>query len=258
MNPSAVAACVAIALGAHGAVAAAAETALDARRVEQLTPGVKVRNIAPVRIDGGLYEVLDDQGNIFYMDGGGTIGFQAQLIDVATGRNLTQESLARLKSVDFEALPLDLAIKRVKGDGRRRIAVFADPDCPFCASLEQTLAGVDDVTVYTFLYPIDELHPEATDRATRIWCAADRDAAWLGWLLEKREPPAAAGCEAPVARIVEIAPNFWASGTPSLVFGSGRTTAGALPRENLEMLLDESKLQRDSASASTIESAAHR
>jgi thiol:disulfide interchange protein DsbC len=152
-----------------------------------------------------------------------------------------------VKVVDFDALPIELAIVRVKGNGSRRLAVFADPDCPFCAQLEQSLQAVDDVTVYTFLYPIGELHPKAVDRATRIWCAPDRDAAWLGWVAGKREPPEAGECATPIAEIADAAPNFWVNGTPSLVFGSGRATSGAMDTDALEKLLDEGPLPRELA-----------
>jgi thiol:disulfide interchange protein DsbC len=227
------------------ACAATAEqpATLDAERVKEVMPGVKVRRVQPVSIEGGLFEVIDEQGNVFYLDGAARIGFQCELFDVGTRRNLTQESLARYRAVQFSALPLDLAIKRVKGDGRRRLAVFADPDCPFCVKLEQELEKVDDITVYTFLYPIPSLHPDAVERSRRIWCAADRDAAWRDWLLAQRDAPAApAGCESPAEKIAAIAPRFWISGTPSLVFGSGRVVHGAVPRDTLETYLVEPPL----------------
>lgn len=239
------------ALLAAGAAPAEPATPLDAERVQEVVPGVKVRSVQPVPIEGGLYEVIDDQGSVFYLDGAARIGFQCELFDVATRRNLTQESVARFRAVSFDALPLDLAIKRVKGDGRRRLAVFADPDCPFCVKLEQALEGIDDVTVYTFLYPIADLHPDAVERSRRIWCAADRDAAWRDWLLLQRDAPAApAGCESPAVKIASIAPQFWISGTPSLVFGSGRVVNGAVPGDVLEKYLSEPPLAAPAAAAS--------
>ncbi len=148
--------------------------------------------------------------------------------------------------MDFQTLPLDPAIERVKGDGSRRLAVFADPDCSFCAQLGRELEGVDNVTIYTFLYPIPQLHPEAAARATRIWCAPDRNAAWLAWLLDRVEATESpTGCDAPTSRVAEIAPRFWVNGTPSLVFGSGRVLSGALGTDVLENFLSEAPLARD-------------
>jgi len=215
-------------------------------------PGVNVRSVQPVPIRDGLYEVIDDRGAVFYLDGAARIGFQCELFDVATRRNLTQESLARFRAVQFDALPLELAIRRVKGDGTRRLAVFADPDCPYCSKLEHELEGVDDVTVYTFLYPIASLHPDAAERSRRIWCADDRDAAWRAWLLARRDAPAAPeGCESPVAKIDEIASRFWINGTPSLIFDSGRVVHGTLPRAVIETYLVEPSLGASAAPAST-------
>jgi thiol:disulfide interchange protein DsbC len=221
----------------------AAPPTLDAAAVQRAVPGVQVKSIRQVPIRGGLYEVIDDKGNAFYLDGAGGIGFQCDLFDVANRKNLTQESLARFKAVDFSQLPLDLAITRVKGDGRRKIAVFADPDCPFCVKLEQELEAVDNVTVHTFLYPIATLHPQAVERSRRIWCSADRDAAWRGWLLNQRDAaPAAEGCTSPVEEIAKVAQKFGLSGTPSLVFPSGRVVGGFVPRAVIEEYFGEPSL----------------
>ncbi len=237
-----VAAAAMAAIAAQGALADDSPPALDARRVEALVPGAKVSSVQPVPITGGLYEIIDEGGTVFYMDGAGRIGFQSDLFDVATRRNLTQESLARHRVVEFEDLPFDLAIKRVRGDGSRRMAVFADPDCPFCVKLEQELAGIDDLTVYVFLYPIAELHPAAPARAKEIWCASDRDAAWLGWVLRQQAPASGQDCATPLDQIAAIAPKFWVSGTPSLVFASGRVVTGFVPKAALEQYLVEAPM----------------
>lgn len=237
-------------LAGNAACAAGADDVpvLDKQRVEELVPHAKVRSVTPVPMRGGLYEIIDEQGAVFYMDGAGKIGFQCEIMDVATKRSLTQESLARLRAVEFDALPKDLAIKRVKGDGSRRLAVFADPECPYCRSLEQELAQVDNVTVYTYLYPIEALHPGATERAAKIWCGENPDAAWRTWLLEDKASPMRAGaCESPVPQIAELARQHMLAGTPSMVFGSGRVFTGSLAAKELEEYLDEPTLQRPAA-----------
>jgi thiol:disulfide interchange protein DsbC len=233
---------------------ASAQTAsppqLDKARVESAIPNVKVRSIKPVPLQGGLFEVIDEQGGVFYLDAGAKIGFQCDIFDVATRRNLTEESVAHLNAVDFDQLPADLAIKRVKGNGQRRLAVFADPDCPFCTRLEQSLEQIDNVSIYTYLYPIESLHPGAMARADRIWCSTDPDASWRGWLLEQRDAPAIAGeCASPTAKIAELAPRFRVNGTPSLIFGSGRIVYGNVSRELLEEYLDEASIRTPTAPA---------
>jgi thiol:disulfide interchange protein DsbC len=216
---------------------------LDVATVQRVLPGVQVKSIRQVPLQGGLYEVIDDQGNAFHLDGAGAIGFQCDLFDVATRKNLTQESVARFNAVDFSRLPLELAITWVKGDGRRKIAVFADPDCPFCVRLEQEFETMDDVTVHTFLYPIATLHPQAVERSRRIWCASDRDAAWRAWALQQVDaPPAPEGCQSPVDEIARVAAQFGVNATPTLVFPSGRVVNGFVPRVVLEQYLVEAPL----------------
>ncbi len=236
-----VAVALTLAVSAGSILAAESPTSIPtATSIEAAVPGIKVRQVQPVEVGGGLFEVIDESGKVFYVDGALRVGFRGEMIEVATGRNLTEENLARLRVVNFDALPLDKAIKHTRGDGSRRVAVFADPDCPFCTKLEQELGSVDNLTTYLFLYPIPELHPAAVERSHRIWCASDPAAAWRGWMLEKREaPPAPAGCQAPLAEIEQLAPRFWIAGTPGMVFTSGRVVPGAVPRDAIEQLLAE-------------------
>ena len=139
---------------------------------------------------------------------------------------------------DFSALPFDKAIVKVKGDGSRKLAVFSDPDCPYCKQLEQELAGVTNVTVYTFLFPLAELHPDASRKARLIWCAPDKIKAWDELMLDGKEPPAAApDCEAPLGGIADVARKLWINGTPGMVTESGRIVPGVLPRTQIESLL---------------------
>lgn len=138
----------------------------------------------------------------------------------------------------FADLPLDLAIKTVRGNGRRKLAVFSDPDCPYCRDLEASLAKLDDVTVYTFLYPLEGIHPGATQRAASVWCAKDRSAAWAQMMSGQSDSSApVTPCEAPISQIVDLAQRFGVLGTPALVFESGERANGALDVEGLEQRL---------------------
>ena len=71
---------------------------------------------------------------------------------------MTEERIAELGKIDVKSLPLNQAIKYVKGKGERTLYIFSDPDCPYCQRLEQNMVGVDNVTVYVFLYPLTSLH----------------------------------------------------------------------------------------------------
>jgi len=187
-----------------------------------------------------LYEVLVNGQTIAYTDAKGEVVLIGNLLDVRTRANLTEQRQKELLSVDWKSLPLDLAVVYRKGDGSRRIAVFSDPDCPFCRKLEGEIAGLDNLTVYTFLLPIRELHPDAARKAHAVWCAKDRGRAWLDLMLLEREPEqAAAGCTAPLEEIAVLAKRMRINGTPGLVFESGRVVPGLINRVQIEQNLQQ-------------------
>ena len=108
--------------------------------------------------------------------------------------------MRELSRVAFDSLPLELAIKRVKGNGARKLAIFSDADCPFCARLENELKSIDNVTIYTFLYPIDQLHPDAARKSRMIWCAPDKVKAWDAFFASGALPANNGDCDNPARR----------------------------------------------------------
>ena len=136
--------------------------------------------------------------------------------------------------MNVAALPLDLAIKKVKGNGERKLVVFSDPDCPFCAQLEKTLKNIDNTAVYTFLFPIDQLHPDAARKARMIWCAPDRVKAWDAHYDSGTLPDNPGECENPVAKTQALGASLKINATPTLVFADGSIVPGALSVERLE------------------------
>jgi thiol:disulfide interchange protein DsbC len=187
-----------------------------------------------------LYEVLVNGQTIAYTDAKGEVVLVGNLLDVRTRANLTEQRQKELLSVDWKSLPLDRAVVYRKGDGSRRIAVFSDPDCPFCRKLEGEIAGLDNLTVYTFLLPIAQLHPDAARKANAVWCSKDPGRAWLDLMLLEREPaPAPAGCAAPLEEIATLAKKFRINGTPGIVFESGRVVPGLINRVQIEQNLQQ-------------------
>jgi thiol:disulfide interchange protein DsbC len=187
----------------------------------------------------GLFEVVVEN-RIVYVTEDGRYILGGPLIDQKANQNLTKARLDKINAVPFDSLPLDLAIKRVKGNGSRKMAIFEDPDCPYCKKLEQELKGVDNVTVYIFLYPIEEIHPGATDKAQAIWCAKDRVKAWDDVMFAGAAPSKPAGCDTPIAKIVELGRRHRIVGTPTAILADGRRVVGALPRDELEKELARS------------------
>jgi thiol:disulfide interchange protein DsbC len=198
-------------------------------------PGTEVQSVVKTAY-GDLYEVVVDR-QLFYTDGKAGYFLVGNLIDAKSGKNLTEERLRTLMRVKFETLPFDSAIKIVKGNGSRKLAVFSDPDCPFCKKLEAELKEVTDVTIYVFLYPIPTLHPQAADKARAVWCASDRAKAWEELMLKGVVPPAGAGCEAPLEKIAATGAKLRVTGTPTLIFADGRLVPGMIPAAQLEKYL---------------------
>lgn len=214
--------------------------AIKAKLTKQL-PGKEISSVNTTSMKG-VFEVVLAGNTIVYTDGQADFLIFGDMVDVAKRKSVTEERLAELRKIDFSKLPLEQAVKVVRGDGSRKLAVFSDPDCPFCKKLEQEgLKGLDNVTIYTFLMPLAELHPDAARKSRLIWCAQDRAAAWTNWTLNSKLPDGKGDCENPVEKNIQLGQKLGISGTPGLVFANGRLVPGALPRENIETLLQENK-----------------
>jgi thiol:disulfide interchange protein DsbC len=190
----------------------------------------------------GLVEVTVD-GQVVYLTEDGRYLFGGPLIDTLTKRNLTERRLAQISRIPFDTLDMKLAISWVKGNGARKLAIFEDPDCPYCKALEKTLREVDNLTVYVFLFPIDQLHPEASSKSRAVWCAPDRVKAWADIMQTGAVPPTPAKCADPIAEIAAFANRHRINGTPTLVLADGTRLVGAIPRAQLEAELQRAAKQ---------------
>lgn len=194
-------------------------------------PEVQIKSITKAPIPG-LYEVnLGSQ--MIYSDAAGDYVIAGELVDTKTRANLSEARLAELNKIDFASLPLDRAVKVVKGNGSRRIAVFSDPNCPYCKQLETTLKSVDNVTVYTFLYPV--LSPDSLVKSKAIWCSGDRAKAWEAWMLNRQAPAgAAANCDTSVLdKNLALGHGLNVTGTPTIILSDGRRLPGAVSASDL-------------------------
>ena len=207
------------------------------KAVEAAYPKFKVESVVKTPY-GGLYEVFMG-GQIVYTDEKLTFLIaEGRLVDPKNKKDVTGERLEELTKVDFNSLPLDQAIKVVKGNGSRKLVVFSDVDCPFCERLEQNeLANIDNVTVYTFLYPIESLHPDAANKSKSIWCAPNRVKAWNDWIFNNQLPKAAANCDVPLEKVGELARKVGVTSTPTLIFADGKRILGAQPYKEIEKYL---------------------
>jgi len=196
----------------------------------------KIDEVRKTPLDS-LYEVRINGSDLYYTDGDGNYLLQGELIDTKARRNLTQERMDKLNEVAFDKLPLQDAFKMVRGNGERKLAVFADPNCGYCKRFEQDLQKVDNLTVYLFLYPV--LGPDSQAKSRDIWCSKDKDKTWNDWMLSQVKPGAAAsGCDtAALARNVAFGRKYNISGTPTLIFADGSRVPGAVPADQVEQKL---------------------
>jgi len=197
-------------------------------------PATAFRDIRPTPLPG-IYEVSMGR-NLAYVGSDARYFLFGHLYDMREQRDLTADRLEAARRIDFASLPLADAITTVRGNGSRMLAVFSDPDCPYCRKLEQELSKLDNVTVHTFLYPLAELHPDARQRAIAVWCAPDRAAAWQVLMVNGKAPPAAE-CAHPIDRNIALARKLGVEGTPALFDVRGRHLAGAAPVQRIEAFL---------------------
>lgn len=194
----------------------------------------------------GWYEVIFDN-TLLYVDENVEFIFSGAIFEAKTKRNLSEERMRALTRVKFDALPFADAIKIVKGDGSRKVAVFEDPDCIYCQKLEASLAQVSNYTLYVFLFPIEGSHPGATSKSMKVWCAKDRSKAWLDLMLKNQAPQNKGDCANPVERNIQLAGALRIGGTPAVIFEDGRLIPGAIPKEQIEKYLTEATARKNGA-----------
>ncbi|HEY7802850.1 MAG TPA: DsbC family protein [Orrella sp.] len=181
----------------------------------------------------GLFEVQIGS-SLVYTDEDVNFVLDGHMIDAKTRQDLTQVRLEELAKIDFNALPMELAITQIRGDGSRKLALFEDPNCGYCKQLRRDMEGMDDLTVYTYMLPI--LSPDSTEKVKNVWCAEDPSAAWDAWMIDGTVPESAT-CEVPVEELVQLGRDLQVQGTPAIFFEDGSRVPGAISREELEKRL---------------------
>lgn len=200
-------------------------------RIPQLQ---KIDEITPSPMPG-LFEIRVNGTEILYTDAAGNFLLQGNLIDTKQRRNLTEERIDKLTAIRFDALPLKDAFTIVQGNGKRKLAVFEDPNCTYCKKFERNLQKVDNVTVYLFLYPI--LGPDSNEKSKNIWCAKDKAKTWQDWMLRAQVPKATSCDTAAIERNIEVGRQYKITGTPTLIFADGTRVPGAVDAAQVEKLL---------------------
>lgn len=187
----------------------------------------------------GLFEIRVNGTDIFYTDAEGNYLVQGNLIDTKQRRNLTEERIDKLTAISFDSLPLKDAFTIVRGNGKRKLAVFEDPNCTYCKRFEHDLQKVDNVTIHMFLYPI--LSADSTEKSKHIWCAKDKAKSWQDWMVRDQLPKTASCDSAAIERNVELGRKYKITGTPTLVFVDGTRVPGAISTAQVEKYLTDAK-----------------
>ncbi len=183
----------------------------------------------------GLYEVYAE-GQILYTDEKQSVIIAGALIDGKNMKNYTAERMQKLTAVNFSNLPLEHAIKQVRGDGKRVLATFEDPNCGYCKKLAKDIVKLDNVTIYTFLYPI--LSPDSLEKSKQIWCSPDKARAWLDYMQDGKTPAGKTDCDTTaIQKTVEFGRRLNIQGTPTIIFADGERIPGAVPLAQIEQKL---------------------
>jgi thiol:disulfide interchange protein DsbC len=221
--------------------------ASTAERLQSLYPATRFSAVHATPWPG-VFEVVMGR-NLAYVDATGQYFLFGHLYDMKSQRDLTAERQDGLARIDFAHLPLNDAIREVRGTGARVLAIFSDPDCPYCRRLEAEIKGLTDVTLYTFLMPIASLHPDARGSAIAVWCAPDPVAAWHA-LMGRKEAgsrnSSSPGCPHPIDRNVALGERLGISGTPTLIAADGRVLAGSASLEQIEAWLGRASATAES------------
>ena len=183
---------------------------------------------------GNLYEVFTN-GEIIYTDSNVTFLLLGTLVDAGTRANVSEARLQKLTAINFNDLPFTQAIKLVRGNGARKLAVFEDPNCGYCKRFEQDLNTLENITAYIFVYPI--LSQDSIEKSRAIWCSPDRLKAWQDTMLRARSPTASGICENPIEKNVALGQKLRITGTPVTIFEDGERITGALPKDRMEAKL---------------------
>ena len=208
------------------------EAAAIKQAIQSKFPGAVVGLVAKAPyLD--LYEVQFDD-RLVYTDAKATYIVVGSIYDAGSKQNLTEARARQLNRIAWDSLPLNLAFVRVRGDGSRKLVIFSDADCPFCKQLEKEMKSLDNVTIYTFLFPIPELHPDAPRKSAIIWCSADKVKAWNEFFDSGKLPDNKGDCETPIKETAVLGRKLKVTATPTLMFADGTMIPGAIPLARLE------------------------
>ena len=213
-----------------GTVNAQSEQQVRTELQKKIGANAKIKSVSPSPIPG-IYEVL--VGNdVFYTDASSKYLIQGEIIEIATGKNITEQKQADLNRIKWSELNPSNALKAVRGNGSRQLAIFSDPNCGYCKRLEKSLQQLDNVTIYTYLIPI--LSPDSAQKSKQIWCSADPQKTYIDWMINGIAPSGKSDCSTPLDKNMAFAKTYGITGTPTIFFTDGSRFPGAVQITDIE------------------------
>lgn len=228
-----------VALAAFWSTASAQNVEAEVRKAMQARyPGIPVESVARTPMPG-IFEVYAN-GVVLYTDKDvNYVIAEGRLVDAKTRTDLTAQRLRKLQAIPFNTLPLEQSFTLVRGNGKRKVAYFADPNCGYCKKFEQELVNAKDVTIHVFMYPV--LSADSHDKARAVWCSRDRAKTWNDWMLRGIAPTGPTNCDTPIDKIVQYGQQKGISGTPTLIFADGSRVPGMIPVADFHKMLEAAK-----------------
>lgn len=209
------------------------------KATQQFPKEIKPEFIDKSPIDN-LYLISNARGNPAAIDASGRYLIVGKIFDMKTGEEITEQNYQKHYAINVKDLPLNQAFKEVKGNGKRVLYVFADPDCPACQGLQEMSEDLEDVTIYTFPFALTHLHPTALETAKKIWCSDAPLKAWKAYMLENEKPKnSATACTNPVDKNMQLTAKLKIAVTPTLFNARGERLVGVPEFEDLDSFIGE-------------------
>lgn len=203
-------------------------------KLSQNYPKIQLDNIKATEMKNVYSATLDNQ--VVYVDEAAQHLFFGSMIRLKDQKNLTKDLVVNKSALDFNKLPLQDAIKTVRGTGQHKLAIFSDPNCPYCKTLEGNLSQLKDVTIYTFMFPIKA---QSIEPSKKVWCSFNKEYAWKSLIVEGQQPNVKADCANPIERNLQLGRSLGVEGTPAIIFSNGMKATGAYPAAEIEKIWKE-------------------
>ena len=197
-------------------------------------PKLSIENIQATDMKGIYSGSMD--GQVVYLGEDAQHILVGSMYRLSDQKNLTQDLVLKQNSIDWKKLPLQDAVKSVRGNGKRQIAIFSDPNCPYCKQLEAELSKLNDVTIYTFIYPIKT---QSIAVSKQIFCEKDPALAWSNLISKGTQPSSKKTCANPVERNLSLGKSLGLTGTPAIIFSNGFKVMGSHPAQEIEQMWKE-------------------